>query len=105
MIHWPLAPVGILLAGGLSGCVSQVPTLDEWAAQNLQRPVTELEALDARPQSYAARIHWQRTTYPLDNGDWIYVHPDRPDCQIHFRVDPRGIIVGYTPVGDGCRGQ
>jgi hypothetical protein len=90
---------------GLVACVSQIPELRDWADQNVGRPVAELEAIDARPQSYASRIRWQRTTIPLAGGNWIYVHPDRPDCQIHFEVNPAGIIVGYSPVGAGCRNQ
>lgn len=90
---------------GVAACVSQIPSLREWADQNVGLPVAELEAIDARPQSYASRTHWPRTTIPMDNGYWIYVHADRPDCQIHFEVNPQGTIVGYRPVGAGCRHQ
>jgi len=64
-----------------------------------------LRDLAAPPESYSSRIGWRETTYPLDNGYWVYVQPDRPDCQIHFKVNPQDIVVGYTPVGAGCRGQ
>lgn len=98
----------LVMAGmclGIAACVSQIPDLHTWAQQGVGRPVSELEARDAQPQSYASRIGWQKTTYALDNGNWVYVHPDRPDCQIHFEVNPENIIVGYTPVGAGCQNQ
>lgn len=95
----------VVMSLGMIACVSQIPDLQTWAEQNVGRPVAELEAMDARPQSYASRINWRKTTIALDNGNWIYVHPDRPGCQIHFEVNPQGIILGYTPVGEGCRNQ
>lgn len=87
------------------GCVSQIPRLDKWAQSLVGEDVQVLRDLAIPPESYSARIGWKEKTYPLGNGNWVYVQPDRPDCQIHFEVDPAGIIVGYTPVGAGCRNQ
>jgi hypothetical protein len=95
----------VLLGSLLLGCNSQIPTLREWADQCIGRPVAEQERLDVEPESYASRIGWKTTTYALPNGHWVYVSPDRKDCEVHFEVDKAGIIVGYQLVGKGCRYQ
>lgn len=95
--------VAVLLI--LAGCNSQIPGLREWADQGIGQPITNLEAIDARPESYAGRIGWRTTTYLLPNGNWVYVHPDRKDCEVHYEVDKAGIAVGYQLVGEGCRYQ
>ena len=59
----------------------------------------------SREGSYASRIGWKETTYPLDNGNWVYVEPagvGGKDCLIHWEVNPQGIIVGART--EGCRG-
>lgn len=88
-----------------AGCVSQIPSLDDWAQSLVGQHVQVLRDLATPPESYSSRIGWQETTYALDNGNWVYVQPDRPGCQIHFEVNPQGIVAGYTPVGAGCRNQ
>lgn len=95
----------VLLLAALSACNSQIPTLREWADQCIGRPVAEQERLDTEPQSYASRIGWTRKTYDLPNGNWVYVSPDRKDCEVHFEVDKAGIMTGYQLVGKGCRYQ
>ncbi len=94
-----------LLYSLMAGCNSQIPTLREWADQGIGRPVAEQERLDTEPQSYGSRVGWKRKTYDLPNGNWVYVSPDRKDCEVHFEVDKAGIIVGYQLVGEGCRYQ
>lgn len=89
----------------MAGCNSQIPTLREWADQGIGRPVAEQERLDTEPQSYGSRVGWKSKTYDLPNGNWVYVSPDRKDCEVHFEVDKAGIIVGYQLVGKGCRYQ
>jgi len=97
--------LGCLIIATATGCGSQIPTLKEWADQNVGRPVAELQAMDRSPRSYASRIGWLEQTYTLPNGHWVYVHPDRRHCELHFEVDPGGMIVSYRPVGEGCEHQ
>lgn len=86
----------------IPGCTTSIPGLEEWADQNIGRPITELRELDKRPGSYASRVHWVEKTYSLNNGNRVYVHPDRVGCEIHFEVGMDGNVVSYTPVGEGC---
>jgi hypothetical protein len=102
-LKWPLLPT--LASFLLAACGSQIPGLREWADQCIGRPVAEQEGLDAEPQSYASRIGWKTKTYALPNGNWVYVSPDRKDCEVHFEVDKAGIMTGYQLVGKGCRYQ
>jgi hypothetical protein len=94
-----------LLLSLLAGCNSQIPTLREWADQGIGQPVSQLQQIDARPESYASRIGWKTKTYALPNGNWVYVSPDRKDCEVHFEVDKAGLMIGYQLVGKGCRYQ
>jgi len=95
----------VLLGSLLAGCNSQIPGLREWADQGIGRPVAEQQRLDAEPESYASRAGWKTKTYALPNGNWVYVSPDRKDCEVHFEVDKAGIMIGYQLVGKGCRHQ
>ena len=97
--------LALLVIAAAAGCGSQIPTLREWADQSVGRPVAELVSLDKKPTSYAARVDWQGKTYTLPNGHWVYVHPDRHHCELHFEVDTAGIVVGYRAVGAGCQNQ
>jgi len=90
---------------GLVACVSQIPTLKDWADALVGKNVADLRALSAAPGSYSSRTGWQQRRYNLGNGNWVYVQPDRPDCEIHFEINSEDMIVGYTPVGTGCRNQ
>lgn len=87
----------------LAGCSTSIPGLKEWAEQSVGRPIAELRDLDQHPGSYASRIQWVEKTYPLEYGHWVYVHPDRIGCEIHFEGGIDGNVVSYTPVGEGCR--
>lgn len=102
-LRWPLLPT--LVCFLLVACGSQIPGLREWADQCIGRPVAEQERLDAEPQSYGSRVGWKTKTYDLPNGNWVYVSPDRKDCEVHFEVDKAGIMIGYQLVGKGCRYQ
>jgi len=95
-----------LLAAGLAGCsLSQIPTLKEYGDAAIGRNISVIRGLVEGPNSYGTRVGWQEKTYPLANGNWVYVDPDRPNCEIHYEVNSADIIVGYTPVGTGCRYQ
>ena len=72
-----------------------------WVGQ----PIEGIRQRISRKGSYASSIGWEETTYPLDNGNWVYVEPDGVDrdCFIHWEVNPEGIIVGVRTEGKGCR--
>jgi hypothetical protein len=97
--------LGLALALALGACSSQIPTLRDWAEPLVGRNVGELRTLELAEGSYASRTGWQERSYTLGNGNWVYVHPDRPNCAIHFEVNRDDRIIGYTPVGTGCRYQ
>lgn len=104
--YYGISPVLIVAFGSsVFGCSTSIPGLKEWADQNIGRPISELRDLDESPGSYASRIQWAEKTYPLENGHWVYVHPDRIGCEIHFEVGADGNVVGYRPVGEGCPKQ
>lgn len=98
-------PLIAAAAAFIPGCTTSIPGLKEWADQNIGQPISELRDLDESPGSYASRIRWAEKTYPLDNGHWVYVHPDRVGCEIHFEVGTDGNVVDYRPVGEGCPHQ
>jgi hypothetical protein len=107
-MHLHILPVSrlLLLTAGLEACsFSQIPTLKEYGEGLIGQNVSVIRGLTESPNSYATRIGWQEKTYPLPNGYWVYVQPDRPNCEIHFEVNGEDIIVGYTPVGRGCKHQ
>ena len=89
----------------LVGCVS-VPSPSHWAESGIGTHIDVLRALDAKamadPRTYIHKIHWKETTYPLEDGNWVYVTPVGKGCFVHFEVNPEGIIVGYRLVGDLC---
>ncbi len=89
----------------LTACVSQIPRLKDWADANVGLPIAELQAMEAQPQSYSSWRGRPPRQYPLPGGNWVHVHPDRDNCDVHFEVNPDGIVVGYTLQGTGCRYQ
>lgn len=96
----------LLLVAGLGACsASQVPALDDYAGSVVGRNISVVRDLVGRPGSYASTVGWQEKTYTLPDGHWVYVEPDRANCEIHYEVDGEDIIVGYTPVGSGCQFQ
>jgi hypothetical protein len=84
------------------GCLSQIASFEAYTKNWIGRPMSDLKKLVAMPESYASRIGWQEKTYRLDNGNLVYVEPDRPDCFIHWEVNPEGIIIGYKTEGKRC---
>ena len=75
------------------------------------QPIEEIRRTASREGFYASHPGWQETTYPLDNGNWVYVEPAGEfgklfgggECFIHCEVNPQGIIVGTKTEGKGCR--
>lgn len=86
------------------GCLcSQIASFEEYTNGWIGQPVKDLREVILRPTSYASRIGWKETTYDLNNGNWVYVQPDRKGCLIHWEINPRGIIVGYKTEGERCQ--
>ena len=96
----------LLLTIGAGACSSsQIPTLKNYGDAAIGHNISVIRDLVRRPTSRASLAGWQEKTYPLPNGHWVYVEPDRPNCEIHYEVNGEDIIVGYTPVGSGCKYQ
>lgn len=84
------------------GCLSQIAPIEEFTKAWIGRPISELKEIRTRSETYASSIGWQEKTYKLDNGNLVYVEPVRPDCFIHWEVNPKGIIIGYKTEGKRC---
>ena len=95
----------VSLALSMVACSSQIPTLKDWADDLVGKNIADLRALAAPSGSYSSRTGWQHKRYHLGNGNWVHVQPDRPNCEIHFEINSEDLIVGYTPIGTGCRYQ
>ena len=96
----------LLPFAGLAACsASQIPPLKEYADSVVGRDISVVRDLVRRPGSHASTVGWQEKTYTLPNGHWVFVEPDRANCEIHYEVNGEDIIVGYTPMGTGCRHQ
>ena len=96
----------LLPFSGLAACsASQIPPLKEYADSVVGRDISVVRELVRRPGSHASTVGWQEKTYTLPNGHWVYVEPDRANCEIHYEVNGEDIIVGYTPMGTGCQNQ
>lgn len=96
----------VALVVALAGCsTSQIPTLRDYGDSAIGQHIDVVREVVERQSSYARTIGWQETAYPLANGHWVYVEPDRPNCEIHYEVDEHDIIVGYTVLGSGCADQ
>lgn len=76
--------------------------LSRSAALAIGKPVAKVIALDQRPDSYASDIGWTEKRYELGDGNWVYVSPGAPQCEIHFEVNPQGIVVGFRLLGSRC---
>ena len=85
----------------LYGCASPIP-VEEYGQQFMVRPLSELKQEMQRPDSYASKIKWKEATYPLANGNYIFIQPLSKDCSINWEVNKKDLIVGFTPEGDGC---
>ena len=93
--------VGVLFLNA-SGCINYIPTLRSYRKRGVGRPISHTKELMSHEKSFASSIGWKETTYTLDNGNWVYVEPDSPNCFIHWEVNPEGIIVGSRAEGKGC---
>lgn len=85
----------------LYGCSSPI-YVNEYAKNWIARPLTELKQAMKSPDSYASKIGWKETTYPLANGNSVYVEPLSENCSIEWEISPRGTIIRYRAVGSVC---
>ncbi len=76
--------------------------IEEHTNEWLARPVSELREDMKRPDSYASKIKWEETTYPLSNGYYVFVEPIAEGCSIHWDVNNKDRIIGYRTVGKEC---
>ncbi len=83
------------------GCATQL-YVDEHATVWISRPLSELKETMNRPDSYASKVGWQEKTYPLSNGYYVFIEPIDQECSVHWKVNPRDIIVDYSASGKGC---
>jgi hypothetical protein len=86
----------------LYGCASQM-SLEHLGRDWITRPLSERKEEMKSPDSYASKIGWKETTYPLANGNFVYVEPVSTDCSVHWEINQSGIIIGYQAKGNGCK--
>ena len=92
--------VAVALFLNASGCGPQ--TLRAYRNGVVGRPIGFIRKLDAHEGSYAQSISWKETTYQLDNDNWVYVQPIKPNCSVHWEVNQQGMIVASRAEGTGC---
>jgi len=81
-----------------NGCISSTGDYAKgWVGHSIKEK-EEKQAI-SHAGSYAKSIGWKEKIYKLDNGNLVYVEPDRPGCFIHWEVNPQGIIIGYKLEG------
>jgi len=78
-------------------------SLEDLSREWIARPLSELKQEMKSPDSYASRIGWKDTTYPLPNGNFVYIQPVRNDCYVHWEVNQGDTIIGYHAKGNGCK--
>ena len=88
----------------LCGCASQI-SVEDRSRNWIARPLSELKAEMNNPNSYASKIGWNEKTYPLANGNMVYIEPVGDNCSIHWEVNQGGLIINYTAKGHSCKPQ
>lgn len=88
----------------LTGCASG-RSFEHHTTQWQGRSLTELKQEMAKPDSYAAKIRWKEQTWPLNNGNFVFVEPFDETCKIRWEVTQGGYILKYTTSGEGCKDQ
>ena len=86
----------------LLGCTSMEKKIEDHGNDWISRPLSEMKQAMKNPDTYASKTNWDETTYPLAKGYFIFVEPFNEDCLIHWKINPRGIILSYFPEGKGC---
>ena len=85
----------------LFACSSPI-YVNEYARNWIARPLSELKQAMQSPDSYASKIGWKEATYPLANGNSVYIEPLSENCSIQWEISSRGTIIRYRAVGSGC---
>jgi len=91
----------LLLFVLLCGCATPV-YVEQHSNEWISRPLSELKEAMNRPDSYASKIGWRETTYPLSNGYYVFIEPLGQECSVRWKINPRDIIVDYSTTGSGC---
>ncbi|HTZ16901.1 MAG TPA: hypothetical protein VMB78_00520 [Dissulfurispiraceae bacterium] len=86
----------------LFGCVSMERKVSDHCNEWISRPLSELKQAMKNPDAYASKTNWDETSYPLAKGYFVFVEPFNEDCLIHWKINPRDIIIGYFTEGKGC---
>lgn len=86
----------------LFGCSSVEKKVSDHGNEWISRPLSELKQAMKNPDTYASKTNWDETSYPLAKGYFIFVEPFNEDCLIHWKINPRDIIVSYFTEGKGC---
>ena len=84
------------------GCASQIRPFNEYVNGWVGKPISDLVVAKQRPGSFASRIGWKDRRYVLENGNWIYVSPEREGCIVHWEINTKDIIVGCKVEGSRC---
>lgn len=74
-----------------SACPS-IPRVNNWAREAVGSPISLAIHLDEESGDVG---YW----YDLPNGNRTYVTKAWKSCEVHFEVNPSGIIVGYRLTG------
>jgi hypothetical protein len=94
-----LASIALL---SLTGCASNQQYIEDRGEYWLARSIDDLKHDIARPDTYASKNHWPETTYLMADGYTGLVEPISKDCAIHWKINPRHKVVGYSTKGSGC---
>lgn len=103
MSRW-VGSAALFLLVQLAGCISQIPTPEQFADGYIGVPVHRLLTAAMAPESYPYGVKtWPPyRPHPLPNGHSLYVIPSSPWCTRHVEADRSGIIVDIRRL-DGCR--
>lgn len=95
----------------LSGCTTSIRSPQDYASGWVGSPVERyLVVVDRNhrrdPKNEPSREDLMRMRYTAANGNLVYVSPEHfKRCNLHWEVNPAGIIVGYRyeeVVKGGC---
>jgi len=92
----------IVLISLLTGCISQIPRVEDSANGAVGTSINLLLERAARPESWIYRSGQKVGRYRLENGHFAYTEPVREGCILHWEVDAEGIILGYRMQGNRC---
>ena len=97
-----LIAISMTLLSVAPGCMSQIPSIREFANREVGQSIDGLLEAVRRPGSYVARTGSHIQQYRLENGNSVYVEPIQEGCLIYWEVNSSGTIVNYRVEGDHC---